>query len=156
YDDATAVDADLVTEGLSASRRRNAQIVLRSIFNEALASGKLDERPKLPPLPKVGKTVLKALTMADVEQLLAAASHQARLALALIAYAGLRPGEVRGLRWMDVDLTSRMIIVRQATSKGETSTPKSGHEREIPIADKLLELLREAGPRRPHDLVSVT
>jgi site-specific recombinase XerD len=36
-------------------------------------------------------------------------------------------------------------VVRRSRSKGETSTPKSGHEREIPIAAPLLALLESGG-----------
>jgi hypothetical protein len=41
---------------------------------------------------------------------------------------------------------------RHSRSKGVTSTPKSGHEREVPIAEPLLVLLEEAGRRAPHAL----
>lgn len=47
-------------------------------------------------------------------------------------------------------------MVRHSTSKGITSTPKSGHEREVPIAEPLLVLLGEAGPRARQELVSTT
>jgi len=41
-----------------------------------------------------------------------------------------------------------LLVVRFSTSKGSTSTPKSGHEREVPIAEPLLALLKEAGPKQ--------
>jgi integrase len=44
-----------------------------------------------------------------------------QLALALSAYAGLRCGEVRGLRWGDVDLQAGEIVVRRAIRKGLTA-----------------------------------
>lgn len=156
YEDASTLDAELVKEGLSASRRRNVAIVFRSMLRHACEAGKLTEMPKLPALPKVGRTILKTLTMVDVEKILAVASLRARLALGLAAYAGLRAGEIRGLRWSDVDITARFLVVRRSTSKGETAPPKSGHEREVPLADQLVALLQAVGPRKGHALVAIT
>ena len=47
-----------------------------------------------------------------------------RLLLALMAYAGLRRGELLGLDWDDVDLSRRLLRVRKA---------KGGRQRTIPI-----------------------
>ena len=145
FEDASALDAALVQEGLSASRRRNVLIVLRSVLGAACDAGRLVAMPKLPKLPVVGRQVLRALTREQVETILALSSPAWRLAFALAAYAGLRAGEVRALRWEDVDLVARLLVVRRSHSKGVTSTPKSGHEREIPLAAPLLELLRSGG-----------
>lgn len=147
YEDASQLDAAMVKEELSPSRRRNVLVVLRSVLREATEAGKLPEFPKLPPLPRVGKTILKTLRREDVTRLLAVASARIRLAFALSAYAGLRAGEVRALRWADVDLAVRTITVRRARSRGIESTPKSGHERAIPIAPQLFGLLEEASPK---------
>jgi integrase len=145
FEDASTLDAELVKEGLSASRRRNVLIVLRSVLGAAHDAGKLSELPKLPKLPTVGRQVLRTLTRHQVKQILAASSPVWRLAFALAAYAGLRAGEVRALRWEDVDLVAKVLVVRLSHSKGETSTPKSGHEREIPLAAPLLVLLEGGG-----------
>jgi len=152
------LDAELVEGGASASRRRNVMIVLRSVLSAACDAGKLAEMPRLPKLPKVGETVLSVLSADDVGRLLKVASPAARLAFALGAYAGLRAGEVRGLRWSDITLKpaggtegssgAGDIIVRQAICKGEVSTPKSGDQRKIPIAPQLLPFLREAEKKK--------
>ncbi|MEO6599515.1 MAG: site-specific integrase, partial [Polyangiaceae bacterium] len=80
----------------------------------------------------------------DLEAILGEASVEQRLAFALAAYAGLRAGEVRGLRWPDVDLTGNTITVRRAMTRGEESTPKSGHQRRVPFAEPLRGLLLHA------------
>jgi len=56
------------------------------------------------------------------------------------AFAGLRAGEVRGLRWPDVDLRRGVITVRRSVVGGVEGSPKSGHGRVVPIA----------APLRPH------
>jgi site-specific recombinase XerD len=44
-----------------------------------------------------------------------------------------------------VDLVAQVLVVRLSRSRGETSTPKSGHEREIPICAPLYKLLEGGG-----------
>ncbi|MDI3282133.1 tyrosine-type recombinase/integrase [Polyangium sp. 15x6] len=141
--DVEGLDAVLVDEGCSPSRRRNVLIVIRSVLRAAVEAKKLSALPDLPPLPKTGKKVLRCLTAEQVEAILGKAKGGGRVALALAAYAGLRAGEVRALRWEDVDLDGGFLVVRFSHSKGEVSTPKSGHQREVPLAARLAELLRE-------------
>lgn len=146
FTEVSSLDADLSLDGLGASSRRNVHVVLRSILRFAVESGLLGVFPKLPKLPKVGRKVLRVLTRAQVDRLLAVASPTARLAFALSALAGLRAGEVRGLSWRDVDLPGRALTVRLALSHGQLAPPKSGHERTVPLTKRLVTLLRDAKP----------
>ena len=55
--------------------------------------------------------------------------------------AGLRPGEVLALRWTDVDVDARRIVVaRQARTGGAA---KSGRARIVPVAPQLAKILGE-------------
>ena len=65
-------------------------------------------------------------------------------AIALAALAGLRMGEARALEVRDVDLAAERILVRRALSEGDVFPPKSGHERVVPLAPELRDLLVEA------------
>jgi integrase len=65
-------------------------------------------------------------------------------AIALAAFAGLRMGEVRALEVGDVDLKEGCIHVRRSLSDDVVTTPKSGHERVVPLAPELHKLLAEA------------
>jgi integrase len=141
------VDVKLVKASVSSSRRRNFHVVVRSVLRAAVAEGRLAEMPKLPRLPRVGRAVVAAFPAAELPKVLAVASPSARLAIALAAYAGLRAGEVRGLRWGDVNLATRTLVVRRAITRREEAAPKSGHERLIPIAAPLLELLRASSSK---------
>lgn len=152
----TELDAGMVNEGLSASRRRNVLICIRTVLRDAHSAGRLARLPAFPPLPKKGKKVLVSLRRQQVEAILAVSPPVWRLAFALAAYAGLRAGEVRALRWLDVDLVALVLVVRLSRSKGQTSTPKSGHEREVPIAEALAVLFKAAGPKAPRELVAKT
>ena len=46
---------------------------------------------------------------------------------------GLRIGELRALRWQDVDLVAGRLSVRQAAAKNDVGTPKSGRKRTIEL-----------------------
>jgi integrase len=72
-----------------------------------------------------------------------------------MAYAGLRPNEVRALRRRDLKLQRKngepvggFLTIREGRSFGQTDTPKTGR-REVPIARPLALLLGplEEGPR---------
>ena len=56
---------------------------------------------------------------------------------------GLRRGELLGLRWFDVDLEHRFVIVRES---------KSGHQRRVPLVGPALEVLRRLQEGRPDAL----
>ncbi len=51
------------------------------------------------------------------------------------AYTGLRMGELLALRWEDVDLDARRIIVHRAVSGGVEGPTKSWQARAVPLAD---------------------
>lgn len=152
------MDAEFAVEGLAASTRANIQVVLRSVLRNALVGGLLDRMPRLPALPRAGLSVVQTLHPSELEAILAAAPPNQRLAFALAAYAGLRAGEVRGLRWPDVDLKRRVITVRRTLVRGAEGPPKSGHGRVVPVAAPLLPLLTaaEADRSSPWSEVAVT
>jgi integrase len=54
----------------------------------------------------------------------------------------MRLGELLAVRWEDIDLFAKRILVRRNAVYGEISTPKSGKNREIPICDTLLDELK--------------
>ncbi len=64
---------------------------------------------------------------------------------------GLRLGELRGLRWRDVDLAGGRIVVRVAADElGELHPPKSGTPREVPLGNDVVEELRAHRHSRVH------
>jgi integrase len=58
------------------------------------------------------------------------------------ARTGMRLGELRALKWENVDLHSRLIIVSQAMSRNVLSTTKSGKSREVHMSQHLTDTLR--------------
>jgi integrase len=122
------------------STRNNVQIVLRSTLKFAVEEGSLGSMPTgLPSLKQSERTVLEIPTDNEVGRIFDMANQSQSRVLRLMAYAGLRPNEVRALRWRDVQLREAgggFITVRLGKSYGEFHTPKTG-QREIPIAPPL-------------------
>jgi integrase len=91
--------------------------------------------------PKGGRS----LTVEEARQLLETASEDRLGPLVTVSLMlGLRPGEVTGLRWIDVDLDAAIVHVRQARKRemgedgietltfGRPKTPKSVRSIEVP------------------------
>lgn len=136
----------------------NVEVALRSVLRLAVAHDRLPAMPRLPALRKVPKKIIVPPTVEDVEVVLATAYPAAKLALALAAYAGLRSGEIRALRFRDVNMKSWTIRVRSAISRGVEGPPKSGHEREIPMPASLVRIFGEVLKvgRKPDDFVALS
>jgi integrase len=52
------------------------------------------------------------------------------------AFTGLRLGELRALRWRDVDFAKSTVHVRGNFTHGQKGTPKSGKVRSVPLIDQ--------------------
>ena len=72
-------------------------------------------------------------------------------AVLVAGFAGLRRGEIVGLKWSDVKLSEDRIIVRRAIVDGEEVTPKGKRERVVPLAQPIAEALARLDlARREH------
>ena len=146
------------------NRTRQKYIVcLGSIFKRAvkrhgLATNPVDfvERPRVRLSARID--VLLPGQVADLIE--AAADEQDAALIATAAMAGLRIGEILALRWRDIEMARRTIHVRENWTHGETTTPKTGTERAVPLADQLaqrLERLRQRAHQiQAEDLVFCT
>ena len=63
------------------------------------------------------------------------------------AFTGLRLGELRALRWSDVDLVERRVIVQRAFSDLSEGPTKSWQARFLPLADPAAEALARLAGR---------
>ena len=85
-------------------------------------------------------------TLEQVNRVLEAAAGRRRAQYALLAFTGLRAGEMQHLRLQDVDLVGRWVHVR---AHGDW-VPKTRQARKVPIHPRLAEILKAlpkaAGP----------
>ena len=73
------------------------------------------------------------------------------------AFAGLRLGERRALRWCDADFDLRVVHVRRSYTGSSEDAPKSGRVRAVPMVDRVARALDDLSRRErftaPGDLV---
>lgn len=157
----------LIVDGLvgaeaAASTVRNAVMPLRVIFRRALRDDLVSVNPcDGLELPANRARRGRAATSEDPAKLIAALPSAFDRALwACALYAGLRRGELMGLRWCDVDLAEGVISIERAYDPKEREfiDPKSeAGRRRIPVAGALrlafLEHRVAFGPFDPDALV---
>ena len=126
----------LVGQGLSGSKVRNIVISARVVFRHALERDEINASPtsglRLP--NNIGRRE-RAASPSEAAELLDSLPDKVRTIYATAFYAGLRRGELRALRWDDVDLAKGVIHVRRSWDDytGEI-TPKSAKgTRTVPL-----------------------
>jgi integrase len=132
--------------GLSAKSMHNEAVMLKSLLKWAkqrkylkenpLAEMKF-ERPRLE--PRGGPT------QAEVERILRTAREPRRSQYAVLAFSGMRSGELQRLRVEDIDFKGNWIHIVSR----EGAETKTGFSRKVPIHAKLrpiLETLPKTGP----------
>jgi integrase len=98
------------------------------------------------------------LSVEEVHQVVSKADDAQAAALYVVAaMTGLRLGELRALKWRDVEFASRTIHVRENFTHDRLGTPKSGKVRSVPMADQVAVALDGLSKRenfaQPGDLV---
>ena len=136
-------------EGLAVSFVRGIHSVIRKSLNDAVDAGLLPRSPAKgvkPPRDRAGSMELRYWTPTELKTFLdLIKGHRLEAALHLIAMTGARRGEIAGLRWVDVDLETARITIRQSllTVGGEilVSSPKSNRGRTIDLDERTTALL---------------
>jgi len=130
--------------------RQKYLVCLGSIFKRAMKVHGLPRNPAdVVERPRVRRAAkIDVLRPEEVLALVRAAeSDQDAAIFHTAAFAGLRMGELLALRWRDVDFTRRTIHVRENWTQGETTTPKGGTERAVPMAEEVAQRLARLGQR---------
>jgi hypothetical protein len=133
--------ADRMTAaGLDASTVANALDPLRVIYRRAIQREQVSVDPTANLELRTPKgTRDRIAAPAEATALLALLPDFERGLLATAMYAGLRRGELRALRWEDVDLKGRRLHVRRGWDdyEGEIDGKSDAAERDVPILKPL-------------------
>jgi integrase len=86
---------------------------------------------------RLNKAIPRYLTTEEQDRLLIVAHERMRRFLMVGLRTGMRPGEIRNLRWGDFDFSGEVVIVRGSDEEG----PKSRKERSVPLAEDLRDFL---------------
>jgi len=157
--DLRSLYAAKLASGLSSTTVHHLHAVIHLALNSAVEDGKLSRnvasligrsnRPKA--------TRKEMVTIAEGDQarrFLAAAKGERLEALFVLALTtGLRQGELRALRWKDVDLDRGVLAVRgsvmgTARATMTIGTPKNGKARSVELGSIAVQALREHRARQ--------
>jgi integrase len=140
----------LSARGLSASSVRNVLNPLQVICRRAIHAGAISVDPTAGlMLPKSRGKRDRIVSPEYAQLLIEALPEEDRALWATAFYAGLRIGEIRALRWSDVDLSGSLLHVRRGWDEYNGSQdPKSeAGARKVPIAEPLRRELAAHGLR---------
>lgn len=131
---------------------RSAKAVGSAIFSYALTLGIVENNPFLGKfLPKQPKKEHEAVSTELVAAQLAAVQSepQAKVAIGLGFFGGMRPAEIRGCKWEDYDPKTRLLLIQRSMWRTkENGTKTEDAEGKVCITDTLAQYLEEL---RKHD-----
>lgn len=131
-------------DGKDASTIRNTLMPVRAVYRRALERGDVAVNPTSGlRLPRVQGRRDRFADPQEAAELIAALTERDRPVWATAMYAGLRHGELKALRWEDIDLDANVIRVERSWDQVEGAVaPKSrAGGRTVPIASVLREHL---------------
>ena len=124
----------LYKEGYSQNTIHTTYARVKKVYNYFFETGELLVHPfKGVKMPKKGEPKVTHLTNEQMDDVLAAVYRdfsprdEMYVGILLAFYAGLRRGEICGLRWNDIDFYKKTITIRTAIGVGEGSSMKGGY-----------------------------
>jgi integrase len=140
---------DRVAAGAAGNTVLNELRLLRTMSKDSQAEGQADidwaARVKPPTVDTYTEEDPNLLTAAELAEFLDQVPGQWRRLVELMAFTGLRWGEVSALRWSDVDLQHGAVLIRRGNWKGMEVLPKTARSRRtVPLPPGLLPAERPA------------
>jgi integrase len=158
--DAANVLADLHRSGHGRTMLKHCKAILSGIFTLARNQGVLDTpnpvQGTMIPRKAAGPPEGHAVSLEEVTAILHAVEtvkveeteispeqrRKTRAAIELQFFAGLRPGEARGVRWEDFD--GRRLMIRRSVWRTHVTTPKTEDSaKAVPVIEPLRKVLAE-------------
>lgn len=134
-----------LTATLSAASIAHLHRVLHSAFDQALRWNLIARNPAAAvKAPRPARREMTVLSPDEVRALLTAVAGDELEALYVLAVtAGLRQGELLGLRWRDVDLEGGWLEVSATLSRGKRTAPKTrSSSRRVKLGETGIRALR--------------
>lgn len=135
----------LAEEGTAPATIRNTLDPLRTLYRRAMVRDRVTVNPTLSlEVPRVDNHRARFADREEARALLAALPDRERPFWTAAMYTGLRSGELRALRWSDVDLSAGLIHVRRSWDDGgqEVEPKTKGAKRKVPIVPAVEHELR--------------
>ena len=136
---------------LTARTRNEILVVLHGIFQRARKIWGLPLNPvaQIERHPERNSGDIEVFSPEEVHALARAAANDQDAALYVTAaFTGMRMGELRAVRWRDVDFARSVVRVCGSFAAGELASPKSGKVRSVPLVDEVARRLAQLGSRK--------
>ncbi len=133
--------AQKLSSGLSPKSINNHLAVLSRLFKLAEEWEVIFRAPRVRLLSLLDPEFV-FLDFEESEALLASADPEWQGIILFGLRTGLRLGELRALRWQDVNVRGKKLLVRRAAWNNTIGSPKSGRCREVPLSEEVLVMLR--------------
>jgi integrase len=137
---------ELISEMKCSNKRKNNVLVpMRSLMKFALRAGLIDKNPMdMVENLSVSKPEIYPLSIDEVHRVLDVVKPEYKNFFIVAFYAGMRFGEMAGLKWKNVDFRLGVIKVRETRVRGEEGPPKTpGSIRDIKMLPPVVEALRD-------------
>jgi integrase len=134
--------AELVSSGLNATTVRRIHATLQRALRDAVRWDLLDHNPaERSDPPRSARPEMKTWSAAELRSFLSFVRRDELYVLWLVlAMTGMRRGEALGLRWGDVDLERRLVVVRRtivvAGHEVVESEPKTAKGKRVVALDE--------------------
>jgi integrase len=141
----------MLAEGLGPSTVKNAVLPLRSMYRRLVSRSEVAGNPTLGlDLPADRGRRERVARPAEAGRLLEVLGEEDRVVFATALYAGLRRGEIKALRWCDVDFGQGLIRVERGWDHvaGPIEPKSRSGRRRVPLSRPLRVLLLEHRLRR--------
>jgi integrase len=139
-------------EGLSAQSVGNIVRLLSTLYTDIIEQGFAQANPARA-LPRSTRRLIKSThdpkqtafieKQGDIARIYSKLAQPFATMFAVGALAGLRPGEIIGLQWGDVDLDAGRMLVQRQVRQGKLGPTKNGKPRLVPIIGPLSKILAE-------------
>ena len=143
--DIKAWQMSFMDDGLSHKTVRLARVILKSILDAAVLDEIITTNPmnniKAPKSQKEAQEIVP-FNFDEVELILSNAGALKSF-LTVAFFTGMRIGEVRALKWEDVDFNSKRIHIKRTIYAGIEGTPKTGKDRLIDMLPVVEQTLKE-------------
>lgn len=127
--------AELAASAAGQATQRKSLALLSSVLQRAVEWGYIKSNPvRLIRKPSaLRQRTIHPLSPDDIEHirfsLLCRGDYRDATIISVLAYAGLRPGELLALRWSDVQ--DQTLLIEHAVAHGEIKTTKTGRKRMV-------------------------
>lgn len=139
---------DMLEAGATNSRANKVMSVISAALTNAVDTGLIDTNPAFGvrglPVHKTAITVPGPLAVEEWRHWMP--TDRDRLIVSLIAYSGIRPGELCGLQWKHVH--PHHLLIEQSAQHAEIKSTKSNKVRSVELCEALRE---ELAAYRPDD-----